>query len=139
MLVVTDPPASEDVLDEYDAIRNELFLFDSEVGDKPEIVALNKARGSFRTSAPGLLHPTTRPTDPLYKKIRVLGLRSVITLIRRCPPVGGLDGSFELQCVYRTHHSKANFRTQWVRGPPSTLWILLRGQAKLCCSFDSRI
>lgn len=33
---------SENVLEEYDAIRNELFLFDEEVGDKPELVALNK-------------------------------------------------------------------------------------------------
>ena len=30
------------MLDEYDAIRNEIFLFDSEVGEKPELVALNK-------------------------------------------------------------------------------------------------
>jgi GTP-binding protein len=29
-------------LDEYDAIRNEIFLFDPEVGEKPELVALNK-------------------------------------------------------------------------------------------------
>jgi GTPase involved in cell partitioning and DNA repair len=28
--------------EEYDAIRNELFLFDEEVGEKPEFVALNK-------------------------------------------------------------------------------------------------
>ena len=34
--------SSKDVLDEYDAIRNEIFLFDSEVGEKPELVALNK-------------------------------------------------------------------------------------------------
>ena len=33
---------SKDVLDEYDAIRNEIFLFDEEVGEKPELVALNK-------------------------------------------------------------------------------------------------
>ena len=33
---------SENVLEEYDAIRNEIFLFDEEVGDKPELVALNK-------------------------------------------------------------------------------------------------
>ena len=37
---------SEDVLEEYDAIRNELFLFDEEVGDKPELIALNKVDAS---------------------------------------------------------------------------------------------
>ena len=33
---------SKHVLDEYDAIRNEIFLFDPEVGEKPELIALNK-------------------------------------------------------------------------------------------------
>jgi GTP-binding protein len=37
---------SDHVVDEYDAIRNEIFLFDPEVGDKPEIVALNKVDAS---------------------------------------------------------------------------------------------
>ena len=37
---------SEDVLYEYDAIRNELFLFDEEVGEKPEFVVLNKVDAS---------------------------------------------------------------------------------------------
>jgi len=40
---------------------------------------------------------TTRSTDPLYEKISVVGLWSAITLIRRCRPIGGLDGSFELR------------------------------------------
>jgi len=42
MLVHVLDCTSEHVLEEYDAIRNELFLFDEEVGDKPELVALNK-------------------------------------------------------------------------------------------------
>jgi len=68
------------------------------------------------------LQPTTsRPKDPLYKKMRVVGLWSAITLIRRCRPVGGLDGSFELQCLSITHHSKANVLIQRVRGPRSTV------------------
>jgi len=37
----------------------------------------------------------TRPTDPLYNIMRVVGLRSAITLIRRCRPVGWLVVSFE--------------------------------------------
>ena len=60
---------------------------------------------------------STRPTDPLYKKIRVVGLWSAITIIRRCGPVGGLDGSFDLHCVSTTHHSEANFIVPLVRGP----------------------
>jgi hypothetical protein len=47
---------------------------------------------------------TTRPTDPLYEKIRVGGLRSAMTPIIRCRPVRWLVVSFEVQCVSRTHH-----------------------------------
>jgi len=50
---------------------------------------------------------------------RIVGLWLAITLIRRCRPVGGLDGSFALHCVFRTHHSEANFLIQRVRGPRS--------------------
>jgi len=46
----------------------------------------------------------TRPTDPLFNEIWVVGLRSAMTLIRRCRPVGWLVVGFELQCVSRTHH-----------------------------------
>ena len=45
---------SEDVLEEYDAIRNELFLFDEEVGDKPELIALNKVDASDEAAARAL-------------------------------------------------------------------------------------
>jgi len=38
---------------------------------------------------------STRSTDPLYKKSRVVGLRLAITLMRRCRPVGGLDDNYE--------------------------------------------
>ena len=41
---------SKDVLEEYDAIRNEIFLFDPEVGDKPELIALNKVDVSSEAS-----------------------------------------------------------------------------------------
>jgi len=64
-----------------------------------------------------LRHRTTRAMDLLYKKNWVVGLWSAITLIARCWPVGGLDGSFELQCVSRTHHSEAISLIQRVRGP----------------------
>jgi hypothetical protein len=50
----------------------------------------------------GVLY-ATRPMDPLFNKIWVVGLRSAITLIRRCRPVGWLVVSFQLQCVSRTH------------------------------------
>ena len=46
---------SKDVMDEYEAIRNEIHLFDPEVGDKPEIIALNKvdASGGSRDEGAG--------------------------------------------------------------------------------------
>jgi GTP-binding protein len=50
---------SEHVLEEYDAIRNELFLFDEEVGDKPELVALNKVNAK-----PGKLNPKPLTLNP---------------------------------------------------------------------------
>ena len=45
---------SKDVLEEYDAIRNEIFLFDPEVGDKPELIALNKVDVSEEASTRAL-------------------------------------------------------------------------------------
>ena len=50
---------SEHVLEEYDAIRNELFLFDEEVGDKPELVALNKVNAK-----PAKLNPKPLTLNP---------------------------------------------------------------------------
>jgi hypothetical protein len=49
-------------------------------------------------------HYPTRHTDPLFNTIWVVGLRSAITLIRRCRPVGWLVVSFEVHCVSRTQH-----------------------------------
>jgi len=63
---------------------------------------------------------TTRPTDPLYKKIRMVGLRSAITLIGRYRPVGWLVVSLDLQCVSRTDHRQVNHFIQRVRGPRNT-------------------
>jgi hypothetical protein len=45
---------------------------------------------SHRHKARSVLSYPTRPTDPM-----VVGLRSAITLIRRCRPVGWLVVSFE--------------------------------------------
>lgn len=50
----------------------------------------------------------------------MVGLRSAITPIRRCLPVGGMDDTSELQCVSGGHHSEAIFLVQRVRGPRSS-------------------
>jgi len=73
-----------------------------------DFLGRNRTKLVIRTFS-GTVKKATRPTNPLYKKIRVDRFWSASSLSRRSRPVGGLDGNSELQCVSRTHHSESKF------------------------------
>ena len=76
---------SKDVMDEYEAIRNEIHLFDPEVGEKPEIVALNKVDASEEAA--------TRALE-LQEEFRDFGIDAHV--------VSALDGSGVAELVTAT-------------------------------------